>query len=103
MGLLDDVFRIWQDALAMAFAFAKAARTAELRADRRVKGFDARALHMYSTEWGRVWACEELVPELANLREHVDPVTMRAEAAREAEDDFLDDVRSGEFGGWHRR
>lgn len=91
---------LWHQALGMAFGFAKAARTAELRGDRRVRGFDGRGLHMYSTEWGRVWMCEELLPDLESLRT-MDPITMRAAAAREAEEEFIADALKGEV-DWHR-
>jgi len=93
----EDVLEVWCDAIQFAFVIAKGARHAELRGDRRIKPFDPRGLHLYSVEWGRALACEQLLPELEGVRglSVLDPVTMRALAAREAEEDFLDDVRRG--------
>ncbi len=97
----EAVFDLWQRALSFAFTLAKGARAAELRGDRRVKLMDGRGLHLYSEEWGKVRACEELLPELESLRNGVDAVQMRAMAYREAEDDFEADARSGRL-DWHR-
>ena len=101
----EAIFELWQNAVRMALMLAKAARTAELRGDRRLKAFDSRGVHVYSAEWGRIFACEELIPELSELRGCgegiLDPVSLRSLAAREAESDFLEDVREGTV-DWHR-
>ena len=101
----EAIFALWQEAMSNAYTLAKGARTAELRGDRRVKGFDQRGLHLYSAEWGRVFACEELFPQLEQLRaageKAMDPVIMRSWAQREAEDDFAEDAKKGKI-DWHR-
>ena len=103
MGVSAPVRDEWERGLASAFSFAKAARTAELRGDYRAKRFDSRGLHPYSVEWGRVLACENVEPSLADERldgRDLDPVTMRNRASREAERDFEDDAREGKI-DWH--
>lgn len=91
------IFEEWADALYSAWLAAKGARLAEMRGDRRVKRFNTQGLHPYSVEWGRVLACEALLPELTALRETGDydltPVTMSNHAAREGEREFITDVR----------
>ena len=100
----EAVYDLWATSLGFAFTLAKGVRAAELRGDRRSKTFDARGLHLYSVEWGRVWACEELMPDLARLRATgdflLDAVSMRSKAAREAEAEFEVDARAGRI-DWH--
>jgi len=97
----ERVYEVWLEALSFAFLLAKGARAAELRGDRRSKTFDPRGMHPYSEEWGKVRACEELIPELETLRADADAVSMRATAFREAEDDFAADALKGQI-DWHR-
>lgn len=108
---------VWGASLWEAWVFAKGARAAELRGDRRAKLLDTRGLHPYSLAWGQVFACEELDPSLAARRDAgghgwlvigqepaalgpLDPVSMRSIAARAAEQAFEQAARAGED-LWH--
>lgn len=97
-----SVFALWEQALQIAYSTAKAARLAELRGDRRVKSFDGRGVHVYSQEWGRIFACEDLMPSLGHFRyeDDVDPLTLRRHAERDAEAEFEAAAREGK-GLWH--
>lgn len=96
------MFALWEQALQIAYSTAKAARGAELRGDRRVKSFDGRGVHVYSQEWGRIFACEDLMPALGSFRyeDDVDPVTLRRHAERDAEAEFEALGREGKI-EWH--
>jgi hypothetical protein len=89
----DAVAVVHEEALRMAFSFAKAERIGELNGS-RVKAFDGRGLHPYSVEWGRILACEALYPDLAQSRfpegeEALDMVTMRRRAHAEAYEEWV--------------
>lgn len=76
----EQVFFTWLDAIQHAYLLAKAQRLAEIRADRRTKRYDKRGLHPVSVEWGKVFACEQLLPGLTEMREvggdACDPVSL---------------------------
>lgn len=59
---------LWARCLWEAYVLARGNRAAELRGDRRAKAFDTTGLHPYSQLWGSVYACEQLLPGLADLR-----------------------------------
>jgi len=93
----EAVYTAWCEALRHVWLLAKAERARELRGDRRVRGFDKRGLHTLSEAWGRVFAFEELRPDLAAVRRHegedgehpADPVPVARMAARAAEAEFV--------------
>lgn len=100
---LDDVVAEWCDALRAAMSLAAADRARELRGDRSVKAFTA-GVHSYSVEWGRIYACEALLPGLSDVRMADPPCTpgaMAGHARRHAEASFVEQVREGtvEWGG----
>ncbi len=70
-------------ALTQARSLARAERLHELRGGHRPRTFDDRGLHPYSVEWGRVWALQELVGELA-ADAPTDPVALRRAAREDA-------------------
>lgn len=88
----------WLTALRDAWHVARGERLAELRGDRRIKGFDGAGLHVYSAAWGRVIACEGLIPELQEARlsdPSADPVSLRRMAHRDAQESFASELRNG--------
>lgn len=95
----EAILEAWASCVAFAWNLAKADRSRELRGDRSVKAFDARGLHPYSVEWGRILTYESMLPELADVRACSHPpldwITMRRMAARDAERDFAEQVRAG--------
>lgn len=106
MAAVDDADTLaaWAEALWQAFVLAKGERGREIRGERKVRTFDSQGLHPYSMLWGRVLTCEFLLPELAHARDHGEPVctpiTMRALAARAAEEDFAEQARAGQEDLW---
>lgn len=85
------VWEEWLRALQGAYRLARAERLAELHGTRYRK-YDERGVHVYSAEWGRIYGCEVLLPELADFRaitsEFVGPIGLRQAACDEAEREF---------------
>jgi hypothetical protein len=82
----------WVEALTAAWSVARGARSAELHGQ-YVKSRDARGLHPYSVEVGRVLALQELEPALSAAG--FDPVLMRREAESDAYDGFVRELMEG--------
>ena len=93
--LSDLICEEWCKALKMAYKHAKAERRAVLRGEiwRR---YDQQGMHSYTAEWGRVFACEVLLPDLAQLRAEVGgfmgPVAMRREAEEDANREYAKEL-----------
>jgi hypothetical protein len=85
----------WAEALQEAYGLAKGERRGEL-SGKRAKRFDGRGLHPYSLVWGRIRALEEMLPTL--ILAEADPVVMARVAAKDAEAEFREQIRS-ELGG----
>jgi hypothetical protein len=83
----DRVVELHEEAVRHAHTLAKAERTREIRGRSSVRRFNDQGLHPYSVEWGRIWALQELLPEML-AGSAVDPVSMRSEAGRAAERDW---------------
>jgi len=94
----ETITDAWLEALSDAYHLAKGERLGELRG-RRVKLLDERGMHPYSMAWGRIFACESLLPGLvaARLSEPpTDPVHLRRVAQRDAESAFREQLLSGD-------
>lgn len=95
----DDLAQLiwdeWLRALQSAYRLARAERLAELNGS-RYKRYDERGVHVYSAEWGRVYTCEVLMPELAEFRAVTSafcgPVLLRESAKWEAEQEYASEV-----------
>lgn len=93
------IFDEWAEALWTAFSLKRADRAREIRGDRTFKGFH-RNLHSYSVEWGRVQACEALLPGLSDLRfcgPELDSLSMSKWAAVEANEQAAELIARGEI------
>lgn len=104
LATADNVYATWLDAIQHAFLLAKSQRLAEIRADRRTKRFDARGLHPVSVEWGKVFACENLLPGLTELRDvggdPCDPVSLDRLAQEAARVAFVEELAERGEGAW---
>ena len=89
---MSAVVDAWVEALAAAWSVQRAERTHLLRG-RYVKSRDARGLHPYSVEVGRVLALQELEPALSEAG--FDPVLMRREAEEHAYECFVAELMEG--------
>lgn len=93
----------WTEALFMAWNLERSRRLGELRG-RHTSGFTGQGLHALSEEWGRVRGVEQVAPWLAAARSPdagglgCDPVTLRAHARHDAEQEFLAEARAGQEG-----
>jgi DNA-binding winged helix-turn-helix (wHTH) protein len=85
------IFEAWQDALWEMFCLVKAGRLGELKGN-RISSFDGLGLHPVSVAWGRVAACQTLMPELAYAGANVR--VMRREAYLAAEQEFIEAVQA---------
>ena len=85
------IFEEWSAALVAAYSLAKAKRGREL-ARRSARRYTVEGLDSYSEEWGRVRACEALLPGLSDLRftgeDSCSPTSMLHTAADEADDEW---------------
>lgn len=93
--LSDLIVEEWCRALQMAYKHIKAQRAAQLRGHLWRK-YDQQGMHSYTAEWGRIFACEVLLPELAELRAEVGgfmgPVAMRHEAEADAAEEYVQEL-----------
>lgn len=84
----DLIAEEWCASLQSAWSLARGERLAELEG-KYLKRFDGRGLHPYSQLWGQVFACETLLPALAELRDTGDhrceAYSLREAARREAD------------------
>ena len=87
----DEIIAHWRDCIRRAYLVARGTRLSDLRGE-RPKRFDARGLHPYSEECGRVLALQALVPGLQQLG--FDPLLMRLEAEEDARAEFIAEVRA---------
>jgi hypothetical protein len=79
---------LWQEALRAAYSTARGTRLQELRG-RHPKKFDDRGLHVLSVEVGRIFALQELYPELAHADFNV--LDLYREANRDATEAFMEE------------
>jgi hypothetical protein len=91
-----DVTESWLEAIRDAYMLARGERYGEM-SGKRAKRFDERGLHPYSLAWGRIYALEDLHPELRGARlsdPMCDPVSLRRIAQEDAEGAFRDELLS---------
>jgi hypothetical protein len=87
----NEIVTVWLDALTRAYLLAKARRLTEMQG-RRYRKYDEEGLEGRSAEWGRVYAMEELMPELQQVRntggEFCTPSVLRRASNIDAEIEF---------------
>ena len=89
----EQMFVAWQELVRNAYWQFKAARLNELMG-KRSKFLDGRGLHPLSLVVGEIHGLQLVMPELRELQ--FDPVLMRKQAERDAEEEFRQSILKGE-------
>jgi len=85
----DDIYDQWKEAVNAAYHIARGERLGELRG-RRPRTFDARGLHPFSTEVGRIMALKAVIPRLAKL--DFNHLELRQAAFEDAEEQYEKEI-----------